>query len=696
MKPHLKPKCLISLVNRNSSTMYSGMFPGLIAGKYNLEEVLIDVRRLAHKAGVIFIKDEILGLDCRRRQLFLKGRSPISYTKLSIDIGSNTKEHEFTKCSYEKSSSISIKPFNESYEWIKSHDDLFLEHPLFVIGSGLSAIEIVLSLRKRWPYQKLGLQAHIEKINNKFKKILYQNNIKLCSSAEFVRGPSIRCTGNQAQKWPQLACLPVDLSGRIITTNTLQIYGFPDLFASGDCGIIKSCSRPASGVWAVRAYKPLARNLERVIKKLEPLPWQPQKNALQLIGLGNSYGDLIAIAELGKFRIGPYFWLWKIKELIDRKFMEKFSKIFHINTLMSDQMPIENCRGCASKLAAKPLKAALEAVQLGDLARSPEDASFVCSSNEHGTVFQSVDGFPALIDDPWLNGRLTTLHACSDLWASGASVISAQVIITLPNVSSDLQKDLLVQVLDGVKSALEPQGAKLIGGHTYISRMPISSPLSLGIDLSLSINGCLNHRKKPWLKSGLESGDKLLISRGLGTGILFAAFMQGKISSILFDEALEQIVRSQHDLVHSINNIENHIKNYDCVHSCTDITGFGLLGHVNEMLDASNFLRKEKNKSMLKVRLFAESIPFLKGTFNLLSQGIESTMAPANRHYCNLLSKDIDFDLGGIMPGSQIYSNLMKLIIDPQTCGPLILSCSPGFASLLIQNGPWICIGEIN
>ena len=135
-------------------------------------------------------------------------------------------------------------------------------------------------------------------------------------------------------------------------------------------------------------------------------------------------------------------------------------------------------------------------------------------------LLQSVDGFPALVSDPWLNGRLTALHACSDLWACGAKVSSATTTITLPMVSADAQQELLVQTLAEIRSALDEQGAELIGGHTMESRSASPLPASLGVQITLTVNG--SSSRSPWLKSGLQAGDVLLISRPLGAGVLFA------------------------------------------------------------------------------------------------------------------------------------------------------------------------------
>ena len=143
----------------------------------------------------------------------------------------------------------------------------------------------------------------------------------------------------------------------------------------------------------------------------------------------------------------------------------------------------------------------------------------------------------------------------------------------LPMVPSDTQQELLVQTLAGIRSVLDEQSAELIGGHTMESRS--ATPASLGVQIALTVNGS---NTSPWLKSGLRSGDALLISRPLGTGVLFAGSMTGATSASDLDAALKSMATSQHTLLKQVEPMEEHI------HACTDITGFGLLGHLGEML----------------------------------------------------------------------------------------------------------------
>ena len=150
------------------------------------------------------------------------------------------------------------------------------------------------------------------------------------------------------------------------------------------------------------------------------------------------------------------------------------------------------------------------------------------------------------------------MHACSDLWACGAKLSSAQALISLPKVEKDSQNYLFSQALKGIKSTVEDQGGKLIGGHTFESRSLVNKPYSLGMEISLTVQGILNNGSKPWLKSGMQIGDILLMSRPLGVGIYFAAQMQNKKLGGSSDQIMKNLVTSQQHLIDQIYVFQEH------------------------------------------------------------------------------------------------------------------------------------------
>ncbi len=702
MNPQLKPDGMITLVNQGSTTIYSGMLPGVIAGKYKLEETLIDLRSLASKANVAFVQAQIQGINKNQKQLLLLGRPEIEYSLLSLDVGSETNVNAQSLFIENKELAIPIKPFFDALAWINSQDIYRNDSstkPFIVIGAGFAGIEIAFALRKRWP--KRCIQLHTKSRNKLGKKIiknLEAFNIELKKNNEIIKYPALICTGNKQLEWLLNSGFLLDKNGRILTNNTLQVLGFKELFAVGDCGVIRGAYRPPSGVWAVRSAVPLAKNLEHMCKGVKLTNWKFQKNAIQLLDLNSRKKGSKAFLSWGNLLIGPYSLISKLKERIDRNFISKF--YFNKNMLSNNSLNrgAIKCRGCAAKLASLPLNSALEKLNILE-SSSLEDANSIGRLNTGKTLIQSIDGFPSLISDPWLNGRLLAFHACSDIWACGGSVVSAQASVTLPSISNILQKELLFQLLDGINSALVLQGASLIGGHTMESIKSYEEPFSLGIETSLSVNGTIGDQEDFWSKGGIKKGDEILISGAIGTGVIFSAFMNGNVNPFDIDNVIKTMNKSQHEVVSYIRQLQKENPNLNVVNACTDITGFGLLGHISEMLKSTNRVQLQNNNEPISISLEIERIKIFNGVKRLLSDGFESTLAPSNRIFLKKIypgkneESGIKLILENIELGSFDYNIMLKVLIDPQTCGPLVISCPSVYAEKLKQNGPWKRIG---
>ena len=185
--------------------------------------------------------------------------------------------------------------------------------------------------------------------------------------------------------------------------------------------------------------------------------------------------------------------------------------------------------------------------------------------------------------------------------------------------------------------------------------------------IALTVNGS---NTSPWLKSGLQTGDTLLISRPLGTGVLFAGSMTGATSAPDLDSAMQAIPPTHPPQTGETNR--------GAIHACTDITGFGLLGHLGEML---------QNNPRIRIQLDGSAIPAYKGALELFERGVSSTLAPSNRAAWRWLE-------GPVQLQEQPSAALLELLIDPQTCGPLLLGCTTAAAEYLTRTGPWIQIGN--
>jgi selenide, water dikinase len=658
MRPRRRPRAQISLISRSGTAFYSGMVPGLVAGLYRPEEVEIDLRQLCAAAGVQFIAAEITGLNLPQRELLLAGRPAVPWDWLSLDVGS---------VSHPPAGELGVKPLEPFLRWAAG---LKPGEVIRIRGGGMAAVELALALAGRGLGSELLLRGQELRLgsaaaNRLGEALLEQAGIGLrrrIDAAGEEPQAQLACTGSVAPSWLTAAGLACDASsGRVITAPTLQVEGQPRLFASGDCGLIRGAERPASGVWAVRAAPVLAANLQRAVHGQPLRHWRPQARALQLLGDGGALsGQPQAIALWGARALGPSPWLWRWKDRIDRRFMARLGEPAATMAAMAQRAPMA-CRGCGAKLAAGPLEAALQTQGLG---AAPEDAAVIHRSPVTGSsgsqakggalVLQSVDGFPALIDDAWLNGRLTALHACSDLWACGAQVTNAQALVTLPEADSANQQELLSQTLAGIRSVLEPQGAALVGGHTLEGRD------GAGLAVALSVNGQVGEGEH-WPKGPLAAGQVLLLSQALGTGVLFAAASAAAARASWIDAALAQMQRSQAELVPLL-------RRHGC-RACTDITGFGLLGHLGEMVQAS--------PADLQVELEPDAVAALPGALELLAEGHASSLAPANARALSLLSSRVQ-------PTTACSGAQQQLLIDPQTCGPLLaaLPADQGEATL--------------
>lgn len=686
MRPGERPPGLITLISDTREALYSGMVPGLIAKTYTHQDANINLQSLADAAGVNFIESKITGLELKAQTLELYERDPIQFGTLSLNIGA-ISDPNLTHSTKRKG----IKPLGPALAFIESNDcdaNNPEQQEFSVIGAGLAGMEVALALRCRWPKRQITIHCNnTNTISHSLQHAITKANINLTSDPPNPNNQStmLVCTGSHTAAWLKESGLPVDNQGRVLTNSKLQVNGHPNIFASGDCGVIANAPRPPTGVWAVRAATTLATNLGRQRCGLPLQKWRPQKKALQLLSQPSSHQEPAKAWLLrGRLLLGPHPLLWHWKHHIDLNFMAKF-KPSKAMTKMS--LPMD-CRGCAAKLPAEPLLRALDTAGLSTLGRAPEDATAL---DEHW--LQSVDGFPALVSDPWLNAKLTTLHACSDLWACGSSVHSAQAIITLPKIDGHEQEALLSQSLSAIQTTLAEQGAILNGGHTLESRDPAPTPVGLGIQIALCVNGTTPKPGKVWRKGGCQPGDILLLSRPLGTGVLFAASMNAASEPRQISKALAGMSQSQHHLVKQLRSLEK--QHTGCIHACTDITGFGLLGHLGEMLEASS----DQSSALINL----DTIPALDGALKLLMQGYASTLAPSNRQAWSLLDPQAQTAARVILnhseqckPGSMMHRALLELLVDPQTCGPLLISCSPNAATHLIKAANnWSAIGAI-
>ncbi|WP_438503684.1 selenide, water dikinase SelD [Desertibaculum subflavum] len=305
------------------------------------------------------------------------------------------------------------------------------------------------------------------------------------------------------------------------------------------------------------------------------------------------------------------------------------------------------CAGCAAKVGATVLAEALAAgrsrphpaVLLG--LDAADDAAVIATAPGEATV-QSVDFFPAFIDDPWLFARIAAVHAFGDLHAMGARPVAALATAVLPYLHPRLQARDLAALIAGARSAIEADGAALAGGHSGEGAM-----LAFGLTAIGAVDPA-----KLMRKAGLRPGDRLILSKPLGTGASFAAAMRQRASGPDMDAVLQGMQQSLGPAARAAA-AQGAI-------AATDVTGFGLAGHLLEMLRASG----------ADAAIDLAALPAYDAALAALAAGIESTAAPGNRAAAE-----------GFVAGQAGLNSVRRdLLFDPQTAGGLLFAVSPGRA----------------
>jgi selenide,water dikinase len=454
--------------------------------------------------------------------------------------------------------------------------------------------------------------------------------------------------------------------------DTLEVEGCEALFAVGDCATLVSHPWvPKAGVYAVRQGPCLDANLRAALLGRPLRSYRPQRRFLALMNLGErrALGTKWGVVMTGRS-------VWRLKDWIDRRFMRRFQVLAPdgapaANFPSAESMGMEamECGGCAAKLAASPLEAALArldpapedpSVRLG-LAR-PDDAAVVQLPGGD-VLLATIDGFRAFCDDPWLVGRVAAVNAVSDVMAKGGRPRYALAIVNVPDVDPARGEDTLHQVLSGVRAALDPLGVTLLGGHT--TRGP-------ELFVGLSITGELPAGGSLLPLDGARAGDTLILTQRLGSGVLLAGDMQGLARGVW--------VRELHAALLDTNRAAAELAGRHGVHAATDVSGFGLAGHLMEMLVASG----------VGAELRIASLPVLPGARELLAIGVRSTFHPQNAERRVHVASAAELD-----------PLAFELLFDPQTSGGLLLSAAAESADALVRelraagDGAAACIGSV-
>ena len=260
-------------------------------------------------------------------------------------------------------------------------------------------------------------------------------------------------------------------------------------------------------------------------------------------------------------------------------------------------------------------------------------------------LIQTVDFLTPIVDDPYLFGQIAAANALSDVYAMGGVPKTAMNLIAFP--AKELPISVLRTIIEGGLDKMREAGVVLVGGHT------VEDP---ELKYGLSVTGFIRP-DRVLTKRNLREGDSLLLTKPLGTGIIGTAIKGGMASK----EITEKVTQS----MATLNKVAAEVMEDFPVHACTDITGFGFLGHLAEMVVGSGY----------GVRIKAKDVPVFPEVFEYASMGLVPAGAYRNREFRESM---VDF-------ASSVDRTLQDVLFDPQTSGGLLISVSSERAEDLIK-----------
>jgi len=671
------PGVRMTVINPAPSAPYTGMLPGYVAGHYPRGALEIDLVRLARHAGARLVLAQATGIDLGARRVLLDRQADIHFDIASVDIGITSTMPEIPGFADFAVAAKPLGPFAAAWQ---AHVDRVAEDgfaDVAVIGGGVAGVELALAMAHR--LRRLGsggvvtvieqsphflaavgapargaLGRHMARLGVKVLTGVSATGatpegLRL-SNGNFLRAGFVTgAAGARAHGW--LAHTGLGLRQGFITVNDrLQSITDPQVFAVGDCADLAFAPRPKAGVFAVRQAPVLLANIRALLTGAPTRAFRPQRDYLKLISTGGQG----AVADKYRLRLDGR-WLWWLKDRIDRKFMEQFITLTampretapkgastRLIETMTGDVPL--CGGCGAKLGGADLTAALSvlpAPMRADVVSGPGDDAAVLTHGTGQQVF-TTDHLRAFVDDPWLMARIAAIHALGDIWAMGAEPQAALVQLVLPRMTARLHRETLREIMQAANTVFTEAGANIVGGHTSIG-----AELTIGYAITgLSRSTAIGH-------GGGRAGDMLILTKPIGSGTVLAAEMRLAAQGNWVASVYDSMAQSQKTAAHIL---APH------AHAMTDVTGFGLAGHLAAILRASG----------VAADLNLKAVPLFDGAIALSQSGIRSSIFAPNVAAIPEISRSTD-------PRA-------ALLFDPQTAGGLLAAVPAERADSLLAD----------
>ncbi len=668
------PGVRLTLINPAPTAAYSGMLPGHIAGHYAREELQIDLVRLARHAGARLILGRATGIDREARRVIVPGRPDVAYDIASIDIGVTAEMPSLPGFAEHAAPAKPLDAFADRWEAHVERVRTGATAPrVAVVGAGVAGVELALAARHRLgdaaeitvieraralsalgPGANRALRAHLDRaritlIEGMAAAAVGPAGVELADGQLVPAAFVIGTAAARSQGWLGTTGLALH-DGFVSVDPTLRTLSDDAIFAAGDIAHLGFAPRPKAGVFAVRQAPVLLHNLTVALTGAGRMRrFRPQADYLKLV----STGFKGAVADKWGLPLDGA-WLWRWKDRIDRKFMRMFHELpsmtppplprtlaAGVREELGRGKPL--CGGCGAKVGQGDLRAALAGLPQParpDVLSGPgDDAAVLTHGKGHQVI--TTDHVRAFTEDPYLLAKITAIHAMGDIWSMGARPQAALAQVILPRMSPRLLAETLREIMTAAAEAFGAEGADVVGGHTSLG-----AELTVGFTVTgLAASGAV-------LQGGARPGDWLILTKPIGTGVILAAEMARSAPGEVVAAALGSMARPQGAAARILGPE---------AHAMTDITGFGLAGHLMTMLEASG----------TAARISLAYVPVLGGAEALSAAGHGSTLLPANRAVMARMF---------LTEGPRA-----DLLFDPQTAGGLLAAVPADAAPDLVR-----------